>query len=75
MAGKFSGDDRWAAGEFSGDDRWAAGEFSGDDRWAAGELSGDDRCKAVAEPPARGLYKGGVGGGVPPVHLIHFPFL
>ena len=46
--------------------RWAVGELSGDDRWALGALSGGDRCTARAEPPARGLYKGGVGGGVPP---------
>ena len=38
---------------------------------ARGELPGDDRCPAGAEPPACGLYKGGVGGGV---LLPHNPF-
>jgi len=50
-------------------------DFFGDDRCAAGEFSGDDRCMAGAGPPARCLYKGVVGGGVPrPLHCS-FAFL
>ena len=37
-----------------------------------GEFSGGDRCVAGAGPPARCLYKGVVGGGVPPALLIRF---
>ena len=49
-------------------------DFFGDDRCAAGEFSGDDHCMAGAGPPARGLYKGVVCGGVPPPHCS-FAFL
>ena len=52
--------------------RWAVGELSGDDGWAPGALSEGDRCTSRGEPPAHGLYKGGVGGGVPPARVIHF---
>ena len=43
--------------------RYVLRDFFGGDRCAAGETSGDDRC-------ARCLYKGALGGGVPP-HTAH----
>ena len=46
-------------------------DFFGDDRCAAGEFSGGDRCMAGARPPAHCLYKGVVGGGVPPPRIAH----
>ena len=41
-------------------------DFFGGDRCAAGSFSGGDRCAAGVVPPARCLYKGAFGGGVPP---------
>ena len=41
-------------------------DFFGGDRCAAGGSSGGDRCAAGVVPPARCLYKGAFGSGVPP---------